>query len=182
MSDRADAILQDRDGRVALRFERPLPHPSERVWRALTERQELSAWHPSPFEFEPAPGGPVRYVAGEGFPEFADGEVIEYDPPRVLAYTWGEDRLRWELHPREDGCLLVLTHTFDDRFKAARDGAGWHICLRWLARFLDGAATGRGEDVEGVPRDWRELNREYEQRFGISAEQATPPPARHGAS
>jgi hypothetical protein len=78
---------------------------------------------------------------------------------------------------REDGCLLVLTHTFDDRFKAARDGAGWHICLRSLARFLNGAATGRGDDDEGVPRDWRELNREYEQRFGIKAEQATPPPA-----
>lgn len=72
----------------------------------------------------------------------------------------------------------MLTHTFDDRFKAARDGAGWHTCLRWLARFLDGAATGRGDDVEGLPRDWRQLNREYEHRFAIKAEQATPPPAR----
>jgi hypothetical protein len=79
--------------------------------------------------------------------------------------------------PARGRLLLVLTHTFDDRFKAARDGAGWHICLSWLARFLDGAATRRGDDIEGVPRDWRELNREYEQRFGIKAEEATPPPA-----
>ena len=35
MSDRADAIPQDGDGRVALRFERALPHPSDRVWRSL---------------------------------------------------------------------------------------------------------------------------------------------------
>ena len=82
-----------------------------------------------------------------------------------------------ELSPREDGCLLVLTHAFGDRFKAARDAAGWHVCLQWLARMLDGAPTGRGQDVEGVPRGWRELNRSYEQRFGIDPAEATPPPA-----
>jgi uncharacterized protein YndB with AHSA1/START domain len=177
MSDRADAVLQDRDGRTALRFERPLGYPPERVWRALTESEELLAWHPTPFELDPALGGTVRYIAAEGFPEFADGEVLEYDPPRLLAYTWGEDHLRWELSPREDGCLLILTHTFDDRLKAARDGAGWHFCLRWLARMLDGEETGRGEQAGGVPRGWRELNRAYEERFGIDPAHATPPPA-----
>jgi uncharacterized protein YndB with AHSA1/START domain len=177
MSERADAILKDSDGRAVLRFERPLAQTSERVWKALTERDELSAWHPSPFEFEPMPGGAVRYVGGEGFPELADGEVIEYDPPRVLAYTWGEDRLRWELHPREDGCLLILTHTFDDRLKAARDGAGWHICLQWLTRFLAGAPTGREESGDGATPEWRELNHVYEERFGIDPTRATPPPA-----
>jgi uncharacterized protein YndB with AHSA1/START domain len=177
MSDRADAILQDGDGRTALRFERPLAYPLERVWSALTEREELSAWHPTPFELEPASGGRVRYVPGDGLPVMADGEVTEYDPPRVLAYTWFEDRLRFELSPTEDGCLLVLTHTFEDRFKAARDAAGWHVCLRWLARMLDGRRTGRGEDVDGVPREWPELNHSYERRFGIDPAEATPPPS-----
>jgi hypothetical protein len=42
MSDGADAILQDHEGRAVLRFERPLSYPLERVWRALTEREELN--------------------------------------------------------------------------------------------------------------------------------------------
>lgn len=176
MYEVADAVLEDRDGEVALRFERQLPYPPERVWTALTDPSELSAWHPTPFTLEPAAGGAVRYAAGAGLPEMPDGEVLEYDPPRVLAYTWFEDRLRWELREHAAGCLLALTHSFGDCFKAARDGAGWHVCLWWLSRHLKGEPSGRGEDVDGVPRGWRELNEEYLRRFDIPPEKATPPP------
>ena len=62
MYDVADAVLEDHEGGVALRFERALEHPPERVWRALSERAELSAWHPTPFELDPVPGGAVRYT------------------------------------------------------------------------------------------------------------------------
>jgi len=178
MSDSGEAILRDAEGRAILRFERALAHPRERVWRALTEREELSGWHPTPFELEPAPGGAVRYLPAKGAPAMSEGEVIEYDPPGVLAYSWGEDHLRWELSEHRDGCVLVLTHSFDDRLKAARDAAGWDICLQWLARMLDEAPTGRGEDFGEPPQEWRELNRRYERRFGIQAAEATPPPAR----
>jgi len=177
MYDVADAVLEDHEGGVALRFERERAHPPERVWRALTERAELSAWHPTPFELDRLPGGAVKYASGAGLPAMEDGEVLDFDPPRLLAYTWFEDRLRWELRPQGDGCLLVLTHTFGERFKAARDGAGWHVCLWWLSRHLDGAPTGRGDDVDGLPRGWRELNEEYLRRFDIPPEKATPPPS-----
>jgi uncharacterized protein YndB with AHSA1/START domain len=176
MDDSADAVLEDRDGDVALRFERRLSHPPERVWRALTEQADLRAWHPTPFELQPERGGVITYLPDAHGPAFDDGEVLDFDPPRLLAYTWGGDRLRWELHPRGDGCLLVLTHTFGDRFKAARDAAGWHVCLWWLSRRLDGAPTGRGEDVDGLPRGWRELNAEYLSLFDIPPQKATPPP------
>ena len=177
MSDAPRAVLEEDRGRPMLRFERALRHPPERVWRALTERAELSRWHPTPFELEPVAGGSVSFVSEEAGVEMPDGEVTEYDPPQVLAHTWGEDELRWELLPREDGCLLVLTHTFDDRFKAARDAAGWHQCLDALGSALDGT-TAPQEDGGRLPPGWRELNREYEQRFGIPADQATPPPVR----
>ena len=163
----ADAVLQDDHGRTVLRFERVLHHPPDRVWRYLTEVGELRGWHPSPFELEPRVGGAVRYLPPDGA-MFGEGEVTEYDPPRVVAYTWGEDHLRWELEPRGGGCLLVLTHTFDDHFKAARDAAGWHVCLEALEARLDGA--------EPAGTDWRELNGAYEERFGIPPEKATPPP------
>src|ERR1700691_1361038 len=120
------AVLKDIDGRSALCFERVLAHPRERVWRALTRQGELSGWHPTPFEIEPLVGGAVIYRVAARSPEMRAGLVIAYEPPSLLAHPWGEDELHWELRPRHDGCLLRLTHLFDDRFKAARDGAGWH--------------------------------------------------------
>jgi uncharacterized protein YndB with AHSA1/START domain len=171
-----EAILQDQAGRSMLRFERTLRHPPERVWSALTDREEQASWHPSPFTFVPRVGAPLSYEPLPNGTEL-EGELVEYEPPRILAYTWGEDLLRWELAPEGDGCRLVLLHTFDDRFKAARDAAGWHVCLDALEATLAGAKPPHGDDGgERLPSGWRELNAAYEKRFGIPPEEATPPP------
>jgi uncharacterized protein YndB with AHSA1/START domain len=178
MPETTYAVLQDDAGRSVLRFERILAHPPERVWRALSDRGELSAWHPTPFELERAVGGVISYVPATGAPAMPAGEVTAYEPPRLLAHTWGEDSLRWEVQPHPTGSKLTLTHTFEDRFKAARDAAGWHLCLDALSSSLAGANSAPETDGERLPSGWRELNGEYERRFGIPAEQATPPPAR----
>ncbi len=175
------AVLEEHGGRPALIFERVLAHAPERVWQALVAHDELFDWHPTPFELDtdPAtPGGRVRYVHTEGGPEMPDGEVLECVPPHVLAYSWGEDELRWELRAHDDGCLLRLTHTFDDRFKAARDAAGWHLCLDALSDSLERLLRPQRGSGDHLPEGWSELNRDYQGRFGITAEQATPPPAR----
>jgi uncharacterized protein YndB with AHSA1/START domain len=173
----ADATIQEQGGRTLLRFERVLRHPPERVWSALTEPQELAAWHPSPGEFEPREGGTVRYSAQTKVPDLPDGEVTDWEPPRLLGYTWGDDHLRWEVREHDDGSLLTLTHSFDDHFKVARDAAGWHVCLDRLTSMLDGALAGSEQDDQSRPLGWRELNSAYEARFGIPHDKATPPPA-----
>jgi uncharacterized protein YndB with AHSA1/START domain len=173
------AVLRELDGRHALIFERVLAHPPQRVWRALVAHDELAEWHPTPFVLEPTPpvpGGRVRFAGGEGAPEIPDGELLEYDPPRLLEYTWGEDVLRWEVQGHGGGCLLRLTHTFDDRFKAARDAAGWHMCLDALASSLAGSSRPQRGTGARLPEGWGELNGDYQARFGIAPGQATPPP------
>ena len=135
----------------------------------------MAAWHPSPpVEFPLEVGAEIDFEHDliEG------GQVIELDPPRLIVHTWGDDELRWELEPRDYGCLLILTHTFDDRYKAARDAAGWHLCLDALSASLDGGSDMSLEDAMKHGQDWRELNDAYEERFGISPEEATPPPSR----
>jgi predicted 3-demethylubiquinone-9 3-methyltransferase (glyoxalase superfamily)/uncharacterized protein YndB with AHSA1/START domain len=171
----ADAILEDHEGRTVLRFERRLGHPPERVWGALTELDELRHWHPSPFELERRAGGAIRFLPPDGA-AFGDGRVIAYEPPRLLAYSWGEDELRWELEHRDEGTLLTLTHTFEDRLKAARDAAGWELCLAALGAVLGGERGPAPTGERAILGDWDELNRAYQDRFGIAAEQATPPP------
>lgn len=180
----ADAIFEESGERATLRFERPLPHPPERVWRALTEPEEMFAWHPTPARFEPRAGGRVDWDPEGHVPDMEPGEVTDYDPPRLLGYTWGidesreDDHLRWELRPREDGCLVILVHTFSDRFKAARDGAGWHVCLDSLGAMLEGRTEPSGGASE-VPGPWEKLNARYQEKFGIPPEEATPVPKRN---
>jgi len=177
------ATLEEVDGRPTLRFERILAYPPERVWRALTDTDEMFAWHPTPASFEPRVGGRVSWHPDGHVADMPENEVTDWDPPRLLGYTWAKegdrpDHLRWELRPHDDGCVLILVHTFDDRLKAARDGAGWHVCLDALAEEMAGGAPEPPGGDPDVPGPWTALNDEYQGRFGISPEEATPPPAR----
>lgn len=131
-----DATLLTDRARPAVRLERRLPDPPTVVWRALTERQQLRAWFPSDVIVD---GGRWEVGAAITFPfppEVIDmtltGEVLEVDEPNLLAFTWGEDTLRFELSPEEDGTRLVLVDELPAG-SAARNAAGWEICLDRLA-------------------------------------------------
>ena len=99
---------------------------------------------------------------GEG-PGF-DGTMVTCDPPRVLEFFWGKDSLRFELEPTGEGTVLTLTDTFDELGKAARDGAGWHVCLDRFDFVLDGTSPRRQRRRAGS-----ELNDMYVERFGPDA-------------
>jgi uncharacterized protein YndB with AHSA1/START domain len=128
-----EATLIPGDPRPAVRLERRLPDPPEVVWQALTEREQLRAWFPSDVIGEWRVGAPLRFPFP---PEVIDmtltGEVLEVDPPRRLAFTWGEETLRFELHPEGDGTRLVLIDELPAAH-AARNAAGWDTCLDRLA-------------------------------------------------
>lgn len=163
----AEAKLEERDGRPALRFERVLRHPPKRVWDALIDPERQFGWHPTPAAIELVVGGRVEYLEG-GFAGQSTGVVTALEPQRLLAYTWvgsDPDHLRWELRPHDDGCLLTLIHTFSERNSAADFGAGWHICLDALPAALEGS-TERPPAGQDQPR-WRQLNAGYERSFGI---------------
>jgi len=44
-----------------LRFTRSLPHPPEKVWRALTEPEHLDAWFPTTIEGDRQAGAALRF-------------------------------------------------------------------------------------------------------------------------
>ena len=136
-------LLTDRS-RPAVRLERHLGDPPAVVWRALTEREQLRSWFPCEVILS---GGRWEVGAEISFPfpaELMDltltGVVLEVDEPHVLAYTWGDDTLRFELSPDGDGTRLVLIDELP-RDSAARNAAGWEWCLDRLAG-LEPAADG----------------------------------------
>jgi hypothetical protein len=46
--------LQSDQGRATLRFERDLHHSQDRVWRAVTDPQELRDWFPAEVIYAPS--------------------------------------------------------------------------------------------------------------------------------
>jgi uncharacterized protein YndB with AHSA1/START domain len=154
-----------------LNFERRLSQPVDRVWRAITEPDELRHWFPSAVEADLRVGGKMKFTfEGHTLPDgssFMPGEVTELDPPRVFGFQWGEDHLRFELEPVDGGvgCALRLIVQLGTRDKAARDGAGWHVCLDRLERLL---AADDAPAAAGASDDWRGLYEEY-QRRGVPA-------------
>ena len=98
------------DGKPAVRFERRYPHPVDRVWRAVTEPDQLAHWFPSAVEVDLREGGEMSFTFPGGEMEPMDGAVTVLDPPRRFAFLWGEEELRIELEPDGDGCRLHFTH------------------------------------------------------------------------
>jgi hypothetical protein len=136
--------LETVDGCAVLRFERHLDHSRERVWWAITDPRELRHW----------------------FPPSEALQVTESDPPHLLAGTWYGDALRFELRSEGEGCVLVFTHTFSGREKAARDAAGWDSCFRRFDALLAGEPMGEPDSLES----WPEAHERYAQRFGVDPE------------
>jgi Activator of Hsp90 ATPase homolog 1-like protein len=140
-----NGTLETIDGRPTLRFERRLAYPPERVWRALTDPDELSRWFPS--EEEPL-------------------DVSDREEPRLLAGTWYGDELRFELRPDGEGCILVFTHSFADRETAARTAAGWDGCFARLEALLAGQPMSERDALEA----WPEVHERYAEEFGVDPE------------
>ncbi|OEV31101.1 hypothetical protein AN219_06955 [Streptomyces nanshensis] len=147
------------EGRPAVRFQRTYPHPAERLWAAVTESGELAHWFPSAVRMDTYAGGKIEFSGDPGI-EASTGTVLVYEPPRCLAYTWGGDELHFEIEPVDDtACTLTLINVLEAEDTAARNAAGWTVCLAELGKSLTGATT-HGPHSESA-RPWRPLYEEY---------------------
>jgi uncharacterized protein YndB with AHSA1/START domain len=165
-----DGQLERIGDRGRLTFTRSLKHAPEKVWRALTETDQLAEWFPDgPPRGKFVEGETVQFGVSDDREGF-EGTVVTVDPPRLLEYTWGGDTLRFELQPDGDGTVLTFTDTFDEYGKAARDGAGWHACLDMLGHALDGTRPA-GDNGS----NWREVYAGYIERLGPEASTIGPP-------
>jgi uncharacterized protein YndB with AHSA1/START domain len=102
-----------------------------------------------------------------------EGEVLELDPPHRFVFAWGDSVIRIELDPAGGGgaCLLRFTHLLEEREAAARDAAGWHVCLDRLERHL---ASGEATAPSAEPKyEWRGHYDEHRRR-GVPAGAPVP--------
>jgi uncharacterized protein YndB with AHSA1/START domain len=153
------------DGRFALRFERRFAHSQAKVWRAITETDQLRGWFVEILDYDRSrldftDAAKLTYVpkAEHQLPT-GHGQVTRIDPPYLLEYTWDAETLRWELETVEDGaCRLVFTNIFDDRASAVAVAPGWHAGLDSLTALLDGRQSDRSA--------WKHLQDDYARALG----------------
>ncbi|GAA3403383.1 SRPBCC family protein [Paenibacillus hodogayensis] len=150
------AVLQQTgDGYVA-RFERHLKHPVEKVWSFLTENDKLKKWFSELHVDELREGGVIRFDMQDG--TFEEMKILDFRLHSVLEYTWGEDRVRFELYPEPDGCRLVLIETITEiTDHTPKDLAGWHVCLDVVEALLD------DRTLDSRKKEWEARYKEYVQ-------------------
>jgi uncharacterized protein YndB with AHSA1/START domain len=134
-----EATLLRTGDRPILRFERELPKPIEDVWRAVTEPEGLRTWFPTRIEVDEwKVGATLTHHFDDAPVDPMAGEVLVCDPPHRLSFTWGTDTISFELTPAGDGgTTFVLTEELGASV-AARNAAGWEVCLDRLVNGGDG--------------------------------------------
>jgi uncharacterized protein YndB with AHSA1/START domain len=88
--------------------EREMPHPPEKVWRALTQSHLIEDWLMKN-DFEPVVNHRFKLSADWGA---VDGQVLAVEPNKTLSYSWSSKDLRsvvtWSLTPKGAGTLLRM--------------------------------------------------------------------------
>lgn len=144
----------------AVRFERLLPGPIERVWSYLTDSEKRGRWLAAGV-FDLRVGGQTELLfkhsqlTDETPPEAyrnvhengvrATGTITRCEPPRVLAFTWGggsepASEVEFALSAQGDKVRLVLTHRkLPSKTEMTGVSGGWHLHLGVLEDLLTGA-------------------------------------------
>ena len=138
-------------------IERTFNAPIARVWKALTDKDEMKRWYFDLKEFKPEVGFEFGFtVEHEGFKYSHLCKITEVIPQKKLAYTWryqgheGDSLVTFELFADGDKTRLKLTHvgleTFPKLPAFARKNfeAGWTAIIgSELKQFLEGKQKGK---------------------------------------
>jgi uncharacterized protein YndB with AHSA1/START domain len=141
----------------AVVIERSFNAPVAKVWKALTDVEDMRRWYFDLKEFKPEVGFEFEFVVEhEGTTYHHLCKITEVIPQKKLAYTWrykgyqGDSLVTFELFPDGDKTRLKLTHegleTFPKLPAYARENfvKGWTAIIgSELKQFLEGKQKGK---------------------------------------
>jgi uncharacterized protein YndB with AHSA1/START domain len=135
----------------AVILERTFDAPVARVWKALTDVDQMRVWYFDLKEFKPQIGFEFEFVVEhEGNTYHHLCKITEVIPEKKIAYTWrykgevGDSLVTFELFGEGDRTRLKLTHSGIETFPKTRAyarknfEAGWtEIIGSELKRFVE---------------------------------------------
>jgi uncharacterized protein YndB with AHSA1/START domain len=120
-------------------IERDVPHPPEKIWRALTEPHLIAEWLMKN-DFKPVRDHRFTLSGDWGS---VDCQVLTIEPNKTLSYTWSamglESVVTWTITPTSAGARLRMEHAgFRPDQQQAYQGAkfGWQRFLGALDQVL----------------------------------------------
>ncbi|MES3017827.1 MAG: SRPBCC domain-containing protein [Bacteroidota bacterium] len=127
--------------------------PIDKVWKAITDKDQMKEWYFDLQEFKPEKGFKFSFTGGDENVQYVHNcEVIEADPPNKLSHTWtyeknpGHSIVTWELFREGDNQTKTkLTHkglpsfsNGDPNFEVSSFTKGWNSILgESLKKYLE---------------------------------------------
>ena len=130
----------------SLEIEREMPHPPEKIWRALTQGQLIQEWLMEN-DFQPAVGHKFQFRATPmpNWNGVIDCKVLIVEPNTRLSYSWESMGLKsvvaWTLTPTANGTLVRMEQSgFRPDQEANYQGAnyGWQGFIGKLEKVAAG--------------------------------------------
>jgi uncharacterized protein YndB with AHSA1/START domain len=129
--------------------ERVMPHPPEKIWRALTQSDLITQWLMKN-DFQPAVGHRFTFRATPvpGWKGVTNCEVVTVEPPHRLVYRWGDGTesdsglktvVTWALTSQSGGTLVRMEQSgfrLEDEAGFRGMGGGWPRILEQLERIV----------------------------------------------
>jgi uncharacterized protein YndB with AHSA1/START domain len=141
-------------------LERVFDAPADRVWQALTNKEEIRNWSFDIAEFEPEEGFDFTFYGfkeGKRFVHLC--RITEVVPGKKLAYSWRYENVRgvsyvtWELFPEGGKTRLRLTHEgLENLAHAGEPWARHNFEAGWAAIFDKGLRSWFREAPMAHPR------------------------------
>jgi uncharacterized protein YndB with AHSA1/START domain len=125
-------------------IEREMPHPPEKIWRALTQTQLIEQWLMKN-DFQPAVGHAFQFRSTPvaNWNGIIDSQVLLVEPPSRLSYNWDSLGLKtvvtWTLTPTKGGTLVRMEQSgFPSEQSNYYKGAnyGWQKFIGQLEQVL----------------------------------------------
>ncbi|WP_077488059.1 SRPBCC domain-containing protein [Sinomonas mesophila] len=172
--DELDGQYAEVEGRGAVTFIRSYPVPAAEAWAAVSTAEGLEGWFPSRVRIDHDAG--IVAFGGDPNLESSAERIVDWEPPRRWAFEWGGDLMEFLVEGSDAEAELTLRNWLADTRTAARNAAGWHVCLAELARKL-GRPEGPHDGGAGSGPDWDQL---YEGYVAAGLPSGAPIPGREG--
>ncbi len=134
-------------------LERTFKAPVSKVWKAISDKNEMKHWYFDLKEFKPEIGFKFDFTGGpdDGKQYLHLCEITEVEPEKKLTYSWSYDGyegisfVTFELFPQGNETLLRLTHKGLETFPKSNPDLdaknfveGWnHIIHKSLKGYLE---------------------------------------------
>jgi uncharacterized protein YndB with AHSA1/START domain len=120
-------------------IERTFNAPVEKVWKAITDKDQMKQWYFTLADFKPEPGFEFQFIGGEeDKPYLHLCKIKEVIPGRKISYSWryegyeGNSLVTFELFSEGTTTRLKLTHEGLETFPASNpDLARDNFVMGW---------------------------------------------------